>query len=224
MNKKLIILYICLFLIVASVVLAAPGGKKQTTTAPTKTTTTAAKPTVVYQNVTQIIVQNNTSQEKSGGIDWNLVGGVAAIIALAAAGIGWFLSRKERGMTSKYMREIDKSFNEFRDNTSKCESVLYNIKEKIEKDFAKGKINDSAFSILDARLDKYLSDVRKGVIGAQFKLTEANKKELDSMLDDGVITEKEYDKFKKMKISELPAAERKKLESLMKKWEEKKKK
>jgi len=217
MNKKIIILYIFLFLIVASVAMAAPGGKKQ----PTTTTTTAAKPTVIYQNVTQVIVQNNTAQQKEG-IDWNLVGGMAAIIALAAAGIGWFLSRKERGMTSKYMREIDKSFNEFRDNTSKCESVLYNIKEKIEKDFSKGKINDSAFSILDARLDKYLSDVRKGVIGSQFKLTEANKKELGDMLEDGVITEKEYEKFKKMKISELSAADRKKLQSLMKKWEEKK--
>jgi len=222
----MIILYVFLFLIVASVAMAAPAWKKQPATAPAKTTTTtttAAKPTVIYQNVTQVIVQNNTGQEKESGMDWNLVGGVAAIIALAAAAVGWFLSRKERGMTSKYIREIDRSFNEFRDNTSKCESVLYNIKEKIEKDFSKGKINDSAFSILDARLDKYLSDVRKGVIGSQFKLTEANKKELDNMLEDGVITEKEYERFKKMKISELPAGDRKKLQSLMKKWEGKKK-
>jgi len=218
MNKK-ICLYIFVALIIVSVVLAAPPWKKQPATA---TTPKTPPQTVVVQNVTRIIVQNNTAARQEEGIDWNLVGGITAIIALAAGAFGWWFSRKSRGMTAKYLREIDRAFNEFRDNTSKCESVLYDIKEKIEGDFSKGKIDDSAFSILDSRLDKYLSEVRKGIISTHFKLSEVHKKELDDMLGDGIITKDEYRKFKKMKISELSGKDRKRLQELMQKWEKKK--
>ena len=213
--RKLAI-YLIILLVLVSVVLAAPPWKQasQKTAAPTQT--------VVVQNVTEIIVQNATAPQK-GGIDWNFVGGMAAIIALAAAAVGWWLSRRQRGMTSQYMREIDKTFNSYKDNSSKCESELYNIKEKIDKDFAHGKVNENAYTILDARLDKYLSEIRKGIVSSEFKLSTADKKELNDMLEDGVITQEEYSKFSKMKLGELSSADKQKLKHLMGKWKSKRK-
>lgn len=216
MNKK-ICAYALIFLVFASIALAAPGGKKSNTQNP------APAQTVVVQNVTKIIVQNNSAAPAQEGIDWNLVGGIAAIIALAAGLLGWLLSRKQRGMTAKYLKEIGRAFNEYRDNTSKCESALYDIKEKIEKDFSGGKINDSAFSILDARLDKYLAEVRKDVLNTQFNLSGSTKRELSKMLEDGAISREEYAKFSKMSLKGLSSKEKEKLKLLMKRWESNKK-
>jgi len=210
-------IYIFIALIVASTVFAAPGGKKGNTQGQTPAQT------VVVQNVTKVIVQNNSAAHAQEGIDWNLVGGIAAIIALTAGFLSWLLSRKQRGMTAKYLKEIGRAFNEYRDNTSKCESALYDIKEKIEKDFSGGKINDSAFSILDARLDKYLAEVRKDVLNTQFTLSGSTKRELSKMLEDGAISQEEYAKFSKMSLKELSSKEKEKLKSLMKRWESDKK-
>jgi len=214
-----ICIYIFVALVVVSVVFAAPPWKKTTTTQP-KTATKDQPTTIVVQNVTKIIVQNQTSPQEKG-VNWESIGAIVGIAGLAAGFLGWFLSRKERGTTAKYLREIDRAFNQYRDDTSRCESALYDIKEKIEKEFSHGKINDSAFSILDARLDKYLAEVRKGVISTQFKLSEETKKKLENMLEDGVISKEEYATFSKMNIKELSAKDRARLKSLMKKWEEK---
>lgn len=212
MKKIFIYLLVALFLF--SVVLAAPPGqaKKQPTTSGS---TATSQPQV-------IIIQNQTAAPQEG-VNWEFVGALMAILAGVAAVIGWLFSRRASGATATYLREIDRSFNQYKNNASKCESELYSLKHKIEKDFAQGKIKDSGFSILDGRLDKYLSEVRKDVISSEFKLSSSNKKELNEMLDDGIISEEEYEKFSKMKLEGLSSKDKEKLNSLMKKWKAKKK-
>jgi len=219
---KKIYAYLIIALLLAAVAMAVPAWKKPTTpTSPVPTKKTQPAQTVIVQNVTQIIVQNESALPEKG-IDWNLIGGVATVIALAAGAIGWWLSRRQRGMTAQYMREIDKTFHSYKDNSSKCESELYSIKEKIDRDFAHGKVNENAYTILDARLDKYLSEIRKGIVGSEFKLSKESRKEFDQMLEDGVITEDEYRKFSRMKLSELSPHEKQKLKHLMSRWKSKK--
>ncbi len=162
--------------------------------------------------------------EEDQGINWEFVGAIIAIFALSAGLVGWFLSRKERSKTSKYLKEINRAFNEYKGNAGKCEEALYGIKEKVERDFAHGRIKESAFSILDSKLDKYLSEVRKDMLGSQFELKKSTKKELNEMLEDGIISDEEYEKFSKMKLDELSEKDKKKLKSLMKKWRTEKKK
>ena len=168
-----------------------------------------------------IVVQNQTGSNE--GVNWEFVGALVAIIAAAAAIVGWLLSRRERGTTAKYLKEINNAFNAYKNNTGKAESALYSLKEKIDRDFEQGKIKESAFSILDSRIDKYLSEVRKDVVSSQFNLKTSTKKKIDEMLADGVISKEEYEKFSKMDLNELSSKDRQKLKSLMNRWKSKSK-
>jgi len=224
MNKKLIIFIVFFVIISSSFVLAVPPWKKQTATT---ATTTAAKPTAttptttIVQNKTTIIIQNNTSAPKEEGINWEFVGAITGILAIIAALIGWLLTRKNRSKASGYIKDINEAFNKYKNDTGKCEAELYRMKEQIEHDFAKGKISEESFTMLDTRIDKYLSDVRRGIVKT-FELSSKDRKELNGMLEDGVISEDEYKKFSKMNLKELPKQERAKLEKLMKNWKKKK--
>ena len=214
MNKKLLVFIILFALISSSLVMAAPAWKKQTTVPSSKDT--QAPP---VQTQTTIIIQNNTSAPKQEGWDWQTIGSIVGILATLGAIIGWLLTRKSRSKASGYIKDINEAFNKYKNDTGKCEAELYRVKEQIEHDFAKGKISDESFSMLDSRIDKYLSEVRQGIV-TTFGLSSKDKKELDDMLEDGVISEEEYKKFSKMDLKELPKRERARLEKLMKKWKQ----
>jgi len=203
---KRLIIFLILIVLLSSISLAVPPWK-QKQSEPTK---------IIVENRT-IIVQNATQAEK--GINWEAIGAIVGIVAAIAAFVGWLLTKKGRSITSKYLKEINSVFNEYRNDSSRCESELYNIKEKIERDFSKGKLSEESFSLLDSRIDKYLGEIRKGII-TKFELSPKIRKELNEMLKDGIITEDEYKRFSKMNLKELSKEDREKLERLMKKWKE----
>lgn len=223
MNKKLLIFIILAVLISASFVLAAPAWKKQaTTTAPSTSskTPTPAQTTIIVQNRTTIIIQNNTAPPQKEGLDWQTIGSIVGILATLAAVIGWLLTRKGRSRASGYIKNINETFNKYKNDAGKCEAELYKMKEGIEHDFSRGKISEESFSMLDSRIDKYLADVRQDIVKG-FELSAKDKKELKDMLEDGIISEEEFKKFSKMGLKELPKSEKAKLEKLMKKWKQK---
>ncbi len=181
------------------------GGKTTTSTAPVKETV--------------VIVQNITSQES--GLEWDKIGAIVSSIAIVGAAIGWFITRKSRGLTSKYLRDLDKAFHTYKDNASKCESAIYNVKEEIERDFSKGKLNDQALALLETRVDKYLGNIRKDVLKTNVELPADILRDLDKMLKDGFISEEEYKKFASMDIASLSKKDQEKLKSLVQKWRKK---
>ncbi len=148
--KKLVVFLIFVALISSSV-LAVPPWKQAE---PTKT--------IIVENRT-IIVQNATRAEES--IGWEAISAIVGIVVAVAAFIGWPLTRKRRSVTSKYLKEINEIFNKYRNDSGKCESELYDLKERIEDAFSKGKISEESFSLLDSRIEKYIYAVRNGVIG-----------------------------------------------------------
>jgi hypothetical protein len=199
-----------------------PPGKPSSTTSTTPTSTTT-QPTVIRETV----IINNTqapsiiSQDKPWYADWNFIGVAVALIAALA---GWLISRRVRGKTAKYMSEIDTVYSKYNKNTHKCESELVNIKEKIEEDFKKGKINDQSLSLLDSRIEKYSKELRSDIVSKR-AMPEDMRKSIKGMLSDGIITKEEYEHFSEaLKSSKMNAQDKEEIHKLMKRWKDEDKK
>lgn len=215
MKKKLvlglIILLIAILLIVP--VLAKPKttppghAKAAAPTAATlpSTPTSAVDPVPVspvnepvVPTIIQITPAATNATAAAEGTDWEKVGAIVGILAIIGAVIGWYVTKKRRSKSSGYLKNINETFNEFKSDTTKCEANLYLLKEKIEKDFTDGKIDEQSLQLLHGRIEKYLKNVRMGIVDGLDVSPDA-KKELAKMLKDGKISEEEYDAFVKSK-------------------------
>lgn len=201
-NKLLVL--IILILLVLPAVYSVPAWKKQTA------------PTTPTEPQKEIIIINQTVPATQEGIDWNMVGGIIAIISVIIALVGWFLTRKKSSNTSKYLDEINQTYLGYKGNSDKCEMKLIEVKAKIERELAAGKITEQSFDILDRRIESYLGNIRKGIVN-KFYLSPEVKKKVDQALKDGKISKEEYEGIKNIK--EIALDKKEKLLKLLKKWE-----
>lgn len=205
-------LVILLIILLAAPVLAKPktppGQQKfqQPTTTTTPTTTDPATTTT----------PTTTTQE--AGTNWEMIGAIVGIIAVAGALVGWYISKKKKSKTSDYLNNINVTYTQYKSDTSKCEANLYLLKERIEKDFTSGKIDDQALDFLHRRIEKYLKNVRLGIV-EDLDLSPEARKEISEMLKDGKISEEEYNSFTKSK--NISDKDRKKMEKHLSKWKRK---
>lgn len=202
--QKLFIIFV-LILLVLPMINAVPAWKKQ----PTQT-----QPTVVEKTV----IINNTSAPVEEGVNWNMIGGVIAIISILTALVGWFLTRKKSSTTSKYLTEINKTFDDYKNNSDQCELKLSELKYKLEKEFASGKLTEQSYDILDRKIETHLTNIRKGIIN-QFNLSGDIKDKIDKSLKDGKISKEEYANIIKTDLTNLAKDKKEKLLKLLKKWE-----
>lgn len=209
MKNKLFVIFL-LMLLVIPIINSAPPWKKQ------QSTPAAPTQTIIEKTV---IINNTTAPQEQKGIDWNMVGGIIAIISIVIAGVGWFLTRKKSSTTSKYMTEINNTFNEYKNNSDQCELHLAELKSKLEKELSSGKLTEQSYDILDRKIENYLSSVRKGIV-SQFNLTGDAKNKIDKILKDGKITKEEYESIRKLDLSNLDKNKREKLLKLLKSWED----
>ncbi|MDD5133441.1 MAG: hypothetical protein PHD81_04385 [Candidatus Nanoarchaeia archaeon] len=209
------LLIFVLILLVLPIGYSAPKWKQNPSTPSTPT-----EPTTIIKET--VIINNTSTPTEQEGIDWNMVGGIAAVIGIAAALAGWFFTRKKSGTTSKYLTEINTTFNNYKNNSDKCEIQLLELKNKLEKEFSSGKLTEQSYDILDRKIDNYLGDIRKGIVN-QLQLTGEARQAVEKALKDGKISEKEYDTIKKLDLKGLAKEQKEKLFKLLKKWEEKSK-
>lgn len=222
MTKRLWILaalILVLSVISIPLVSAAPAWKKSTTTTPTATST---KTTTTPQVIERVVIVNNThvaAQDNTPWYtDWNFI---AVVLAVIGALVGWLISRRVRGKTAKYMSEIDRVYRSSNTSTNKCEAKLVGIRDQIEDDFKKGKINDQSLALLESRIDKYTRELRSGIVDRTTGIpTDLNKK-IKHMLSDGVITKEEYAHFEEIvKKENMGASDKEEIRNLMKKWKD----
>ncbi len=167
----------------------------------------------------EIIVINQTTFPEEDGINWEMIGVIFTAVVLIG---GFLLTRLKKGATSKYLKDIKEVYSTCKNDQEKCESKLLSLKDKIENDFSKGKLNEQSYDILDRKIESYLGEMRKGIIGARFDLSKEDKKFVDKVLKDGVIDKEEYEKLSKMDFKELSNEKKDKLFKLINKWRKKK--
>jgi len=95
-------------------------------------------------------------------IPWETIAVVVSIFSGVCAILGFSFSghRKKRAI-SKYMGEIDTTFEEFKMKSKRCEAELYRLHDVLEDELKKGKIDESLFDLLSKRIDKYIAEVQK---------------------------------------------------------------
>ncbi len=184
----------------------------------TKEPTTTTKNTSIASKTSDTSSSTSTKEETWRDWNWEAIGVILVIIGGFA---GWFFGWRARNRTTAYMRKINIIINSYDNQPSESEAELIRIKEDLEHDFAKGKLNEQSYGLLDRKLDEGIKAIRKGVIGGRFDLTKNIKSELDDMLEDGAITKEEYDRFKKLDLKKISSKDEKKLKSLMKRWRNK---
>jgi len=160
----------------------------------------------------------STTQTSSDGTNWEMIGALVAIIAALTAGIGWYVTNKKKSKTSGYLGEINTTYNKFKNDSSKCEANLYVLRERIEKDFTSGKIDEHNLGLLHGRIERYLKNVRMGIVD-DLDISADAKKELSKMLKDGIVSEEEYTSFVKHK--DLSSKDKSSVEKYLAKWKRK---
>ena len=86
---------------------------------------------------------------------------IALTLAIGGVVATWILRYSKRRRTSTYLKRINNVYDDYQHDVSKCEEELFRLKEKIEDDYADGKIESSTFTILDKRISSHLSAIKE---------------------------------------------------------------
>ncbi len=215
---------VLLIIVISGSVLAAPPGWAKSGKSKEIATGIAEKSNIDNQSTKTPLLTaeteqatNVTSTVEKKGIDW---GAISVAIGLTGALIGWYLSRKTRSKSAAYLNEIDAVHKKFKTKPEKLDEALTKLHRTIQSDFERGKLTDQSLALLDARIEKYEKEARVDTISNTFKLPKNIKRQIKQMLNDGVITEEEYDQFIDMDITKLSQKEYERLTKLMRKWKE----
>jgi parallel beta-helix repeat protein len=140
-----------------------------------------------------------------------------------AAFIGFLKLRKRKGALQRYMTESEDIMKNWQDNPDKAEQKLVKLGEDSEKDFGEGKIEEFHYFLLDRQIKESLREIRQSKIKKSFEsLPDHLRKEMNVMLEDGRITDKEYRTFVSV-VSQsdgIPQEEKTELRRLMRSWKD----
>jgi parallel beta-helix repeat protein len=149
-------------------------------------------------NVT--VLESTEHSDEYLGLKWDqwsivlegLVVGITGLIAF----LGFLRLRKKKGALQRYMKQIEDDMKNWKDDPDKAEKKLITMSETIETDFTHGKIEDFHYFLLDRQIKESLREIRQTKIKRDFTaLPDHLRKELNLMLEDGRITDKEYKSF-----------------------------
>lgn len=90
---------------------------------------------------------------------WALVVGLIGVF-LAVTGFS-FANRKKRKSVSRFINEIDNTFESFKWKSKRCEAELYHLHDVVDEKLKDGKIDESAYNLLIDRIDKYMKEVQE---------------------------------------------------------------
>jgi len=113
--------------------------------------------------VTQItFLSGVVSQELSSllamPLSVQVIGGVAGVAVGGA--LGWLLKTRKRRFVSSCLARMSSTYDEFYDNKEECRKRLTQMKKESLQLFREGKIDESHLTMMDARLEEYLKELR----------------------------------------------------------------
>jgi len=141
---------------------------------------------------------------------WNNFVIILTIITVIIAATGFtFASKRKQKSISKYMNQIDDTYSEYKMKAKRCEAELYRLKDIVDNELKSGKIDEGAYKLLMNRIEGYMVDIQKQIVNEKFGgLPASLKDEMFKMMEDGEITESEFETMQKLiKRSELSASE-----------------
>jgi hypothetical protein len=170
------------------------------------------KPVLTEEQIQKLKDQNNNNGKSFNFLTWlwNNLGVILTIIAVILAATGFtFAAKRKQKSISKYMNQIDDTYSEYKMKAKRCEAELYRLKDIVDNELKSGKIDDGAYQLLLGRIEGYMIDIQKQIVNEKFGgLPSSLKDEMFKMMEDGEITESEFDAMQKLiKRSELSATE-----------------
>ena len=167
------------------------------------------------------------SSKTSGplGITWDKWGFIVQILVICLSAIlgllGIYTLRKRQGLISKYVEQMKKVYEDNRPTPDNGLKEMKKVYEEVLDLYEKRKISDSHFLVLERNYDNYVGLLRKYIIMDIDKLNApaALKGQIQSILKDGKVTEKELTMFKKSVLaSDMSKAKKLNLISVMDSW------
>ncbi|UCH89073.1 MAG: right-handed parallel beta-helix repeat-containing protein, partial [Thermoplasmata archaeon] len=153
---------------------------------------------------------------------WSVVLQALVIIFTAIfAAFGFWRLRKKKGVMHDYMKQVEAPMKNWQEDPDKAEDELMQVADHIEKDFTDGLIEDLHYFILERQIKENLREIRQEQVGRSMSYLPADSlKELEGMLEDGRISEKEYHTFLDVlsHSKELSAEEKEKVKKQLKRW------
>ncbi|UCH89632.1 MAG: right-handed parallel beta-helix repeat-containing protein [Thermoplasmata archaeon] len=175
---------------------------------------------VTVQGVTKIT-------EGMMGLSWDQWSIVLEALVIGVTGLAAFIGflklRKRKGALQRYMKEIEAIMKKWKDDPDAAEEKLVALAETIETDFSEGRIEDFHFILLDRQVKESLRDIRQSKLKRGFGTLPDNlKREINIMLEDGQISDKEYRTFiTVMSQSDgITPEDKAELRKLMRSWKE----
>jgi hypothetical protein len=90
-----------------------------------------------------------------------IIAAVALVVSVIIVGMAWFSSRRKRDHVKELIDQIDDAFFHFKRNSRRCEAELYRLKDIVLEEYKNGTINEANYTILDERIDEYISKLSK---------------------------------------------------------------
>ncbi len=150
--------------------------------APAEETVAPTDPVKQIEPVTKIVpikvmpeLKDNLREKKNDGTDWGklvqsmfteywvqLLALIVSVIGVILAVSGFSLAnKKKRKYLKKYLHEIDDVYSSFKWKSRRCEVELYRLQDQVEEHLKNGKIDENTYHLLEARIQKYLDEMKE---------------------------------------------------------------
>ncbi|UCE73572.1 MAG: right-handed parallel beta-helix repeat-containing protein [Methanomassiliicoccales archaeon] len=172
------------------------------------------------------VSEKEEGEERMIGLTWDQWGIILEVFVIAGTGllafIGYRKIRKKKGALKVYMSEIDEISENKDEDPIGYENRLNELEAKINDEFKEGNIEDLHYLMLQEILTGKRGEVRRAAVAQKFEgLPEGVTNELDEMLEDGIISRAEYERFvaTMSQTQSLTPDQRKELSRMIEKWE-----
>jgi hypothetical protein len=131
---------------------------------------------------------------------WSVFIQVIVIVSSAILGfVGFQRLRKKRGVLQDYMKQVETPMKSWKENPDEAEKELIHVEEMIDGEYRSGQIEDLHFFLIDRQIKQNLSDIRQNRVDESFEyLPPEISSEITKILEDGKITDTEFNTFSDM--------------------------
>lgn len=156
------------------------------------------------------------------------VGTVAAIVSASVAVCSfaaYLVARRTQNRQKRHLKklldELDVVYTRFKMNAHRCEAELYRLKDIIATDLKEGRLEEQSYTILDKRLDGYMTEIQERIIDESLGSFPARLKDaLRQLMEKGEMDENQLAALEKIILAtnEVSEADKVRLRESLERW------